>query len=203
MSFVTIYFYHLNTLTSDQLSGQLFAILAVFFHAPNLSVCPQEAPRLILFSLITPCITCFLSYLTLKISPLTSILSKVVCLLVRVFTVKISQEFARILESYQKLTRHLPEIWQKVAIKLLKSLQKGTPGFIHGSFKVASLARLNKQMLSSLATCDALSLVNHKARGKWKVEYVKVTNKRTIKVGARGPNRQLPDYHLQGEISGP
>jgi hypothetical protein len=31
-------------------------------------------------------------------------------------------------------------------------------------FKVASLATLNKQMLSSLATYDALSLVNHKAQ---------------------------------------
>ena len=41
---------------------------------------------------------------------------------------------------------------------------KGTQGFIHCSFKVASLATLNKQMLSSVATYDALSLVNHKAR---------------------------------------
>ena len=43
-------------------------------------------------------------------------------------------------------------------------LAKTTPGFIHCSFKVASLAMLNKQMLSSLATYDALSLVNHKAQ---------------------------------------
>jgi hypothetical protein len=41
---------------------------------------------------------------------------------------------------------------------------KGTPGFIHCSVKVASLATLNKQMLSSLATYDALCLVNYKAQ---------------------------------------
>ena len=41
---------------------------------------------------------------------------------------------------------------------------KGTPGFMHCLFKVASLATLNKQMLSSLATNDHWSLVNHKAR---------------------------------------
>ena len=45
----------------------------------------------------------------------------------------------------------------------LRYFVKGTPGFIHCFFKVASLAMLNKQMLSSLATYDALSLVNHKA----------------------------------------
>ena len=39
---------------------------------------------------------------------------------------------------------------------------KGTPHFIHCLFKVLSLATLNKQMLSSLATYNALSLVNHK-----------------------------------------
>ena len=43
-------------------------------------------------------------------------------------------------------------------------ITKGTQGFIHCSFKVASLETLNKQMLSSLATYDALSLVNHKGR---------------------------------------
>ena len=41
---------------------------------------------------------------------------------------------------------------------------KGTQGFIHCSFKVASLTTPNKQMLSSLATYDALSSVNHKAQ---------------------------------------
>ena len=41
---------------------------------------------------------------------------------------------------------------------------KGTQGFILCLFKVASLATLNKHMLSSLATYDALSLENHKAR---------------------------------------
>ena len=45
-----------------------------------------------------------------------------------------------------------------------KKFSKGTQGFIHCSFKVASLATLNKQMPSSLATYDAWSLVNHKAR---------------------------------------
>ena len=44
------------------------------------------------------------------------------------------------------------------------NIYKATPGFIHCSFKVASLATLNKQMISSLATFDALSLVNHKAQ---------------------------------------
>ena len=43
-------------------------------------------------------------------------------------------------------------------------VNKGTQGFIHCSFKVASLATLNKQMLSSLATHDDLSLANHKAQ---------------------------------------
>ena len=41
---------------------------------------------------------------------------------------------------------------------------KGTPGFIHCLFKAASLATLNKQMSSSFATYDALSLVNDKAK---------------------------------------
>ena len=36
--------------------------------------------------------------------------------------------------------------------------------FIHCLFKVASLVTLNKQMLSSLETYDAFSLVNHKAQ---------------------------------------
>ena len=62
----------------------------VFFHAPKLFVCLHEAPKHIFLSLWTPCITCFPSYLTLKISPLTSFLSKVVRLLGRVFMVKIS-----------------------------------------------------------------------------------------------------------------
>ena len=44
---------------------------------------------------------------------------------------------------------------------------KGTPGFIHCSFKVASLATLNKQMLSSLATYNALSLVITKPSFIW------------------------------------
>ena len=43
-------------------------------------------------------------------------------------------------------------------------IYKGTQGSIHCSFKVASLTTLNKQMLSTLATYDALSLVNHKAQ---------------------------------------
>ena len=53
-----------------------------------------------------------------------------------------------------------------VCNKAFKSLTitKGTPGFIHCVFKVASLVTLNKQMLSSLATYDASSLVNHKGR---------------------------------------
>ena len=50
----------------------------------------QEAPKHILCSLLTPYITCFPSYLILKIPPLTSYLSKVVRLLVHVFIVKIS-----------------------------------------------------------------------------------------------------------------
>jgi hypothetical protein len=49
-----------------------------------------------------------------------------------------------------------------VTLQVLSAL-KGTQGFIHCSFKVASLTTLNKQMLSSLARYDALSLVNHKA----------------------------------------
>ena len=40
---------------------------------------------------------------------------------------------------------------------------KGTQGFICCSFKVAFSATLNKQIMSSLATYDALSLVNHRA----------------------------------------
>ena len=66
---------------------------------PNLFVCLQEAPKHILFSILTPCTTYFPSYLTLKISSLTgltSFLSKVVRLLVRVFMVKISQNFNKI-----------------------------------------------------------------------------------------------------------
>ena len=51
-----------------------------------------------------------------------------------------------------------------IFFKYLKNFRKGTTGFIHCMFKVASLAMLNKQMLSSLATYDALSLVNHKAQ---------------------------------------
>ena len=43
-------------------------------------------------------------------------------------------------------------------------LRKGTLGSIHCLFKAASLATLNKQMPSSFATYDALSLVNHKAK---------------------------------------
>ena len=41
---------------------------------------------------------------------------------------------------------------------------KGTQGFIHCSFRDDLLAMLNEQILSSLATYDALSLVHHKAR---------------------------------------
>ena len=47
---------------------------------------------------------------------------------------------------------------------MAKALDKGTQGFIHCSFKDDLLAMLNKQMLSYLATYDALSLVHHKAR---------------------------------------
>ena len=43
-------------------------------------------------------------------------------------------------------------------------VKKGTPGFIHCLFKAASLATLNKQMPSSFATYDALSLVNQKVK---------------------------------------
>ena len=39
----------------------------IFFHAPNLFVCLQEALKYILFSFLTPCVTCFPSYLSLKI----------------------------------------------------------------------------------------------------------------------------------------
>ena len=70
--------------------------LGFFFHAPNLFVCLQEAPKHILFSLLTPCITCFPSYLAIKISPLNSFLSKVVRLLVCVFMVEISLKFYKI-----------------------------------------------------------------------------------------------------------
>ena len=41
-------------------------------------------------------------------------------------------------------------------------LQKGTQGFICCLFKAVFSATFNKQMLSSLAKYDALSLVNHK-----------------------------------------
>ena len=44
---------------------------------------------------------------------------------------------------------------------------KGTQGFIHCLFKAASLAMRNKQMLSSLATFEALSLVITKAIFIW------------------------------------
>ena len=69
---------------------------ACFFHAPNLFVCLQEATKHILFSLLTPCITCFPSFLTFNISPLTLLLSKVVRLLICVFMVKISLTFNKI-----------------------------------------------------------------------------------------------------------
>ena len=41
---------------------------------------------------------------------------------------------------------------------------KGTQGFPRCLFKAVSLATLNKQMFSSLATHDALSFVHHKAQ---------------------------------------
>ena len=44
---------------------------------------------------------------------------------------------------------------------------KGTQGFIHCLFKAASLATINKQMLSSLATYEALSLVITKPSFIW------------------------------------
>ena len=59
-------------------------------------MCLQEAPKHILFSLLTPCTTYFPRSLTLKISPLTgltSFLSKVVRQFVSVFMVKISLNF--------------------------------------------------------------------------------------------------------------
>ena len=59
-------------------------------------MCLQEAQKHILFSLLTICITCFRSYLTLKISPLTSFLSRVVRLLFCVFIVKTSLNFYKI-----------------------------------------------------------------------------------------------------------
>jgi hypothetical protein len=43
-------------------------------------------------------------------------------------------------------------------------IKKGTAGFNHCLFKVAFMATRNKQMLCSLATYDALSLVNHTAQ---------------------------------------
>ena len=46
---------------------------------------------------------------------------------------------------------------------LLNITFKETQGFIHCLFKVDSLAMLNKPMVSSLATYDALSLVITKA----------------------------------------
>ena len=59
----------------------------------------RKPPKRILFSLLTQCTTYFLSYLTPKISPLTSLtsfLSKVVRLFVHVFVVKISLNFNKI-----------------------------------------------------------------------------------------------------------
>ena len=46
-------------------------------------------------------------------------------------------------------------------------LIKKDKGFIHCAFKAACLATLNKQMLSSLATYDALSLVITKPSFIW------------------------------------
>ena len=59
--------------------------------------------------------------------------------------------------------KNLKYVLQDMIRKIIE-IVKGTQGFIHCSFKVASLATLNKQMLSSLATYDPLSLVNYKAR---------------------------------------
>ena len=53
----------------------------------------------------------------------------------------------------------------KIAKKTFK--KKGTQSFIHCSFKAASLATLNKKMLSALATHDALSLVITKPNFIW------------------------------------
>ena len=66
--------------------------------------------------------------------------------------------------NHEAVYRTAPATPGLLIIKLINIFLKGTQGFIHCSFKVASLAMLNKQMLSSLATYDALSLVNHKAR---------------------------------------
>ena len=75
----------------------------LMIHAPNLFLCLQEALKHILFSLITSCITRFSSYLTLKISHLTSFLSKVVRLLPHVFMVKTS---LKVYKSVSCLTQH-------------------------------------------------------------------------------------------------
>ena len=48
-----------------------------------------------------------------------------------------------------------------------ENIFKGTQGFIHCLFKAASLATINKQMLSSLATYEALSLVITKPSFIW------------------------------------
>ena len=52
------------------------------------------------------------------------------------------------------------EIYFRISIICIP---KGTQGFVCLSFKATSLATLNKQMLSYLATYDALSLFNHTA----------------------------------------
>ena len=82
----------IESLTAVKPPGLVVIVFRLFFYAPQLFVCLQEAPKHIMFFLLTPCVTCFPSYLSLKISHLTSFLSKVVRLLVRVFMVKISQK---------------------------------------------------------------------------------------------------------------
>ena len=52
----------------------------------------------------------------------------------------------------------------RVTCYMSQFLTKGTQGFIHCSFKDDLLAMLNKQMLFSLATYDALSWGHHKVR---------------------------------------
>ena len=53
------------------------------------------------------------------------------------------------------------------SLYILWDFEKETQGFIHCSFKAASLAPLNKQILSALATHDAWSLVITKPNFIW------------------------------------
>ena len=57
----------IESLNVRGVSRSVDKVLRLFF--PNLFVCFQEAPKHILFSLLTPCVKCFPSHLSLKISP--------------------------------------------------------------------------------------------------------------------------------------